>query len=134
MIFNESECVSHITYQQLTTLLFPPSTSILFPMTTKGKLSGSEGLACNMKEKRRKINFESGLFQNYKLNRGMTIVQLKGVAIQIFMITNSKTKVIRTIIEDAIFSYIFTACIHREQQNKVKREFQIRPSVGFNLD
>lgn len=103
-------------------------------MTTKGKLSGSEGLACNVKEKRRKINFESGLFQNYKLNRGMTIVQLKGVAIQIFMITNSKTKVIRTIIEDAIFSYIFIACIHREQQNKVKREFQIRPSVGFNLD
>lgn len=29
-----------------TTLLFPPSTSILFPKTTKGKLSGSEGLAC----------------------------------------------------------------------------------------
>lgn len=71
---------SHISslkllHLKLTTLLFPPSTSILFPMTTKGKLSGSEGLACNVKEKRRKINFESGLFQNYKLNRGMTIVQ-----------------------------------------------------------
>lgn len=30
----------------LTTLLFPPSTSILFPITTNGKFSGSEGLAC----------------------------------------------------------------------------------------
>ena len=29
-----------------TTLLFPPSTSILFPRTTNGKFSGSEGLAC----------------------------------------------------------------------------------------
>ena len=30
----------------LTTLLFPPSTSTLFPITTNGKFSGSEGLAC----------------------------------------------------------------------------------------
>lgn len=29
-----------------TTLLFPPSTSTLFPRTTNGKFSGSEGLAC----------------------------------------------------------------------------------------
>lgn len=29
-----------------TTRLFPPSTSILLPITTKGKFSGSEGLAC----------------------------------------------------------------------------------------
>lgn len=28
-----------------TTLLFPPSISILFPITTKGKFSGSEGFA-----------------------------------------------------------------------------------------
>ena len=29
-----------------TTLLLPSSMSTLFPRTTKGKLSGSEGLAC----------------------------------------------------------------------------------------
>jgi len=29
----------------ITTRLFPPSTSVLFPKTTKGKFSGSEGLA-----------------------------------------------------------------------------------------
>jgi len=29
-----------------TTRLLPPSTSILLPITTKGKFSGSEGLAC----------------------------------------------------------------------------------------
>jgi hypothetical protein len=29
-----------------TTLLFPPSISTLFPRTTNGKFSGSEGLAC----------------------------------------------------------------------------------------
>lgn len=31
--------------KELTTRLFPPSTSILFPNTTNGKFSGSEGLA-----------------------------------------------------------------------------------------
>jgi len=34
-----------------TTLLLPPSISILFPMTTKGKFSGSEGLACQSDHK-----------------------------------------------------------------------------------
>lgn len=32
--------------QILTVRLLPPSTSILFPSTTKGKFSGSDGLAC----------------------------------------------------------------------------------------
>lgn len=37
----------NIKFKQVrTTLLFPPSTSILFPMTTNGKFSGSDGLAC----------------------------------------------------------------------------------------
>lgn len=32
--------------ENLTTRLLPPSTSILFPNTTNGKFSGSDGLAC----------------------------------------------------------------------------------------
>lgn len=32
--------------EEITTLLFPPSTSVLLPITTNGKFSGSDGLAC----------------------------------------------------------------------------------------
>jgi len=42
----ETEGVLFDTLKAHTTLLFPPSTSTLFPRTTNGKFSGSEGLAC----------------------------------------------------------------------------------------
>ena len=54
--FDHKWYLSHISHmregesnnfkERHTTLLFPPSTSILFPRTTNGKFSGSEGLAC----------------------------------------------------------------------------------------
>jgi hypothetical protein len=34
-----------LSFEKLTTLLFPPSTSILFPSKMKGNVLGSDGLA-----------------------------------------------------------------------------------------